>query len=168
MLDLVGFFQGRPVRLYASMFQPGDRDYDLLASALIETKNGVAHFEVVAHPLEKIGYLRDGWDERIEIIGTQGRLELYSALWDQAAWKDSYLVHYDNHSGTSTEYRFGAVSPFERAVSFYCDNIQRGEQGSQPIYTGYDVDELIAAIQRSAMEHRVVDMHWRIGGDSGS
>jgi predicted dehydrogenase len=162
LLDLVGFFLGRPQRLYASMYQPSDRDYDLLASALIETQNGVVHYEAAAHPLKQIGHHRDGWDERIEINGTRGRLEIFSALWDQVELKDSLLFHYNDRTGTVTEYRYGPGSPFERAVAFYCHNIQNETQGVQPITTGYNVDELISHVQRSAANGMAVDINWRI------
>ena len=162
LLDLVGFFLGRPSKLYAKMYQPADRDYDLLASALLETPNGVAHYEAAAHPLKKIGFLRDGWDERIEINGTRGRLEIYSALWEDPYHKASLLLHYNNIQETVTEYRYEAVSPFEAAVAFFCQNIATGIQGSQPITTGYDVDELIAHVKQSAATGRAVNIHWRI------
>jgi predicted dehydrogenase len=162
LLDLIGFLNGRPTRIYAKMHQPQYLDYDLLASALIETPHGVVHFEAAAHPLQKIGFLRDGWDERIEINGTQGRLEIYSALWDQPYYKDSLLLHYDNHSSEVIEYRFGPVSPFEQAVAYYCANIEHGQQGEQPITTGYDVDELIAHIKNSVSLNQAIDVQWRI------
>jgi predicted dehydrogenase len=132
LLDLIGYLLDRPSRLYAKMYQPADRDYDLLASALIETPNGVVHLEAAAHPLKKIGFLRDGWDERIEINGTRGRLEIYSALWDDPYHKASLLLHYDHPTEILHEYRFEAVSPFERAVDFYLDNIANETQGTQP------------------------------------
>ncbi len=162
LLDLIGFFLGRPQRLYAKMVQAGGRDYDLLAAALIETPNGVAHYEAAAHPLKKIGHLRDGWDERIEINGTGGRIEILSALWDQVYHKDSLLMHYDEASGTVTEYRYGPVSPFEGALAFFHDNIGRGVQGTQPITTGYDVDELIGQVKRSAATGQAVNIEWKI------
>lgn len=162
ILDLVCFFLGRPTRLYASMEIPRGRDYDLQAAALMETANGVVHYEALCHPLTKIGFLRDGWDERIEINGTQGRLDIYSSAWDQVDSKASLLVHYDNATGRVTEYRDAPCSPFDRAVAFYCDNIRRGRQGVQSRLTGYDVDELIAHIGKSAAEHRALDVQWRI------
>jgi len=162
LLDLVGFFLGRPTKLYAKMYQPADRDYDLLASALIETPNGVVHYEAAAHPLKKIGFLRDGWDERIEINGTRGRLEIYSALWDDPSHKASLLLHYDKETDVVHEYRYEAVSPFERAVAFYLQNIAAGRQGSQPITTGYDVDELIAHVKQSAASGKALNVKWRI------
>lgn len=162
ILDLVCFFLGRPRRLMASMHYPKGTDLDIQAAALMETDNGVVHFEATAHPLRAVGFLRDGWDERIEINGTGGRLDIYSAAWDQVDHKASLLVHYDNATGKSTEYRYSPSSPFDKAVEFFCRSIEAGRQGEQPRTTGYDVDELIAAITRSATQHQAVEMQWRI------
>jgi predicted dehydrogenase len=162
LLDLVNFFNGRPTRLYASMVQPQGFDYDLQAAVLFDTPNGPVHWEALAHPLTKVGFLGDGWDEQVEITGTRGRLSIYSAKWDEVEVKASRLVHLDDTSGQATEYRYPAGSPFDRAVAFFCKNIEAGEQGSQSRLTGYEVDELIAHIQKSAAEGRAVDIEWRI------
>lgn len=161
MLDLIGFFLGRPSSVYARMTVPEGRDYDLHAMALLETANGCVDFEVWAHPLRKVGFLRDGWDERIEINGLDGRLEIYSAQWDNPLNKASLLVHYDNRTGQAAEYRFDAVSPFDGAVAFFCGNIAAGKQGAQSRLTGYDVDELSAHIQRSAASGASLTIDWK-------
>jgi predicted dehydrogenase len=163
ILDLVCFLLGRPARLAASLHVPADRDYDLRACALLETPQGPAHFEALAHPLRRIGFLRDGWEEWIQITGTEGRLDIYSPLWDDPDHKGSLLVHYDNAAGTSTEHRFPPVSPFALAVEHFCAQIARGEQGPQPRRTGYDVDELIAHVRRSAESGRRLEVAYRIG-----
>jgi len=163
ILDLVCFLNGRPTRLYANIETPEGFDIDLRASAMLETPNGVVLYEALAHPLKHVGFLRDGWDERIEITGTEGRLEFYSSLWNDVTSKASYLVHYDNQTGQATEYRFPPVSPFERAVGFFCENIRSGAQGAQSIYTGYDVDELIATMLRSAEIREAVEVVYRAG-----
>lgn len=162
ILDLIGFLLGRPQRLWAHMERPADVDYDLQATAMLETPNGPVHFEALAHPLNRVGFLRDGWDERFEINGLNGRLELYSAAWDQVDHKASLLVHYDNATGNTTEYRYAPESPFDRALAFFCANIERGEQGTQSRTTGYDVDELIAHIELSARTGEAVTVDWRI------
>ena len=162
ILDLVLYLIGRPHRLYAAMYYPPRQDYDLQAAALLETDNGVVHYEALTHPLRKVGFLRDGWDERVEINGTGGRLEMYSAMWDEVAYKASMLVHYDNASGTATEYRYAPLSPFDRAVEFFCRNIQNGSQGNQSRHTGYEVDELISHIKKSAETGQVIEVNWRI------
>jgi len=162
ILDLVLFFLGRPYRLFASMHVPPGRDYDLQASVLLETGNGTVLYEALAHPLGQIGFLRDGWDERIEITGVSGRLEIFSSAWDKVDTKASLLVHYDNNTGQAVEYRCAPVSPFARAMAFFCGNIEKGVQGAQLRVTGYEVDELISHIQQSAAQHQAVEIKWRI------
>ena len=162
ILDLICFFLGRPVKVSAMMHKPDYLDFDIQAAALFETNNGVVHYEALAHPLNKIGFLRDGWDERMEINGTNGRLEIYSAEWSSFDHKPSMLLHYDNATGTATEYRYSPVSPFDRAIAFFCGNIIKGKQGTQSRITGYDVDELIAHINLSAKSGKTVPINWRI------
>ncbi len=162
ILDLTGFFLGRPRRLFAKIHVPADgRDYDLLAAALLETENGVVHYEALAHPLKKVGYLRDGWDEGVEISGVNGRLEIYSGAWDSPESKPSRLVHYDNTTGNTTEYGFNAVSPFDQAMAFFCEQIRAGGQGPQSRWTGYEVDELIEHFVKSSDEGQAVEVAWK-------
>lgn len=162
ILDLVNFLLGRPRRLYARVHTPEGRDHDLRASALLETSNGVVHFDALSHSLNKIGFLRDGWDEQVEINGAHGRLTILSAAWDQFEHKASVLIHYDNATGNATEYRFAPDSPFERAIGFFSRQIELGVQGSQPRTTGYDVDELIATFHRSSESGQALDVNYRI------
>ena len=164
ILDLIGHFMGRPRRLAATMHIPEDRDYDLRASAIMETENGNVFFEALSHPLGKIGFLRDGWDEWIQISGTAGRLDIYSSQWNNPTNKASLLVHYDNATGNSTEYLFDAVSPFSLAVAHFCSQIEKGEQGPQSRVTGYDVDELIDCIKQSSQSGKMLNVNYRVTG----
>ena len=162
LLDLVGFFFGRPDRLYAHVHTPSDgRDYDLLAAVLMETPNGIVHWEALAHPLDRIGFLRDGWDERVEITGSEGRLEIFSALWDQPEYKASLLIHTDRATGLATEYRFPASSPFDAAMDCFTGNVREGTQGGQSRWTGYEVDELISHIEKSSLARQALDIDWK-------
>jgi predicted dehydrogenase len=162
ILDLTNFFLGRPRRVFAAMHTTPGFDFDVQAAALLETENGVVHYEALVHQLEKIGFLRDGWDERVEINGLNGRLEVYTSLWDQVDSKASLLLHYDNATGAATEYRYAPESPFTRAVVFFCKNIEKGRQGAQSHLTGYEVDEMIAHIKQSASSHKALEVKWRI------
>ena len=163
-LDLTLHFVGRPHRVYASVHTPENKDYDLRASALMETpENGVVLFEALNHPFTHAGFLCDGWDERIEITGTQGRLEIRTPTWNHVDSKASLLQHYDNRSGNLQEYRFDAESPFDRAMAFFCANIAKREQGAQSRWTGYEADELIAHIKESAASGLAVEMRWKQG-----
>ncbi|MHC4873490.1 MAG: Gfo/Idh/MocA family protein [Planctomycetota bacterium] len=161
ILDLVLFFLGRPSRMYATFHEPEGRDYDIQAAALMETENGVVHYEATAHPLKKVGFLKDGWDEKIEINGTGGRIEIYSSVWDNHTAKGSLLVHYDNETFASTEYRFGPTSPFDLAVAHFCEQIEKGEQGPQSRLTGYETDCLIEAIKESGKTKQAIELDWK-------
>jgi predicted dehydrogenase len=161
ILDLTCHFLGRPQRVFGCLHIPEGRDYDLQANVLLETRNGPVHYETIWHPLGRVGFLRDGWDERMEINGLDGRLDIYTTWWSEVDTKASLCVHYDNETGASTEYRYAPVSPFNRAVAFHCENIARGTQGDQSPLTGYDVDELIGTITRSSKLGQAVDVNWR-------
>lgn len=162
LFDLILFLLGRPRRLYASIFAPEDRDYDLRASALLETPtNGVIHYDCLVHAHHRAGFLRDGWDEQVEIVGAQGRLHLYTSQWDAPDTKAPILLHYDAATGAATEHRFAPVSPFALALATYCEGIARNEQFGQSDLTGYEVDELIAAMQRSAASGQAQPISYR-------
>ncbi len=162
ILDLVCHFLGRPQRVHALMHQPAPRDYDLLTTAHFDTANGPCLFEALMSPLTRTGFLRDGWDERLELTGTRGRLKVFSPMWNQLDQKPSLVVHYDEASGAETEHRFPPTSAFTQEVAFFLDQVARGEQGPQSRRTGYDVDELIAHMTRSAQTGQALDLNWRI------
>jgi predicted dehydrogenase len=113
------------------------------------------------HGHSRIGYLKDGWDERVEIVGSAGRIEILSNEWNRFDTKAAVCVHYDEAAKTSTEYRFAPVSPFERAVAAFCGDIAAKRQTVQSVLTGYEVDEMIGAIQESAASGRTVKLGWK-------
>jgi predicted dehydrogenase len=162
ILDLVCHLFGRPSSLYATQFEPEYLDLDLEATALIKTPSCPVQFQAVAHPLSKIGFLKDGWDEGYVISGTRGRLEFFSSNWSEVETKASRLVHYCNESGSTKEYLFEPSSPFASAIRYFYGNIEQGVQGDQSAATGYDVDKLIQAITESAQTGSSVDLDWEI------
>ena len=163
MLDLICFLLGRPQRVYAAWETMPGRDHDEHTSVLLETGHGRVHLDLLCHPFTKTGFLRDGWDEQVEIIGDRGTLHLYSATWNQGDIKPSLLVHHDRATGNTTEHRFDPISPFTSAVQFFLNNVEAKTQGAQSKFTGYDVDELIGTIARSARERCALDVDYRIG-----
>lgn len=162
ILDLICFFHGRPRSVFAAMTFPDTRDYELHAAALLQTDHGPVLYENMLHPLDRIGFLRDGWDERIEITGLDGKLEIYGAFWDKVTTHASLLVHYDNETKQATEYRFAPSSPFEPELETYCRNIRNGVQGDPPKTAGYDVDEIIAHMYRSHETRQAVEIQWKL------
>ena len=161
LLDLSNFLVGTPHKLHGSMWIPEGKDYDMHAGALMETDNGVVHFDTWAHALGRtIGFLHDGWDEVVEINGEYGRLVILSCTWTDVKTKSSLLIHHDGKTGQTTTHSFAPVSPFDRAMEFFCDNIRKGTQGTQSKRTGYEVDKLIASIKESASSGASVDIAW--------
>lgn len=162
IVDLVLHLVGRPYRVFADEHIPPGRDYDLRLSALMQTRErGSVLFEACAHALPHLGMSRDGWDEHVEINGVFGRLTIYTPTWDQGDRIGSLLVHEDGRTRTRTEHRFAAVSPFDIAVGRYAAWAERGVQGGQAVTTGYEADELIACLQRSARSGLAVEPAWR-------
>lgn len=161
VVDLILHLAGRPARVSASVYVPPGRDYDLRATALMELPSGASvTFEACAHPLKSVGIHRNGWDEKVEINGTRGRLTVYTPTWDRGEQQPSVLVHEDNEVG-ATEHRFAPMVAFDDAVGHFVACAARGEQGPQSKLTGYEADELIAAILRAGRSHSVVEMAWK-------
>lgn len=162
MIDMALFLLGRPKRLAAHVdFVPGT-SIDRKADALWAYDDGLTvQFESVGHPLSKVGYERRGWDETVEISGTDGRLELATVVWDRPDNNAPLLVHHDNRTGASTEYRFDPMNPFDAEMAYIMDCVKRSEQGSPDVVDGFNVDAVIEAIFASAAEGRFVDVNWR-------
>ena len=151
LIDLVLWLLGRPESLYAHVdYIPGTR-FDRKAMALFEYAGGMAaSFEAVTHPLGKIGYERNSWDECVQINGTKGRIDLYTVMWDHPTNNAALLTHYDEATKTSTEYRFDAVNTFELEIAYFYDCLVKRVQGSPDVVDGYMTDAVIDAIINSA------------------
>ncbi|MBA3686096.1 MAG: Gfo/Idh/MocA family oxidoreductase [Planctomycetes bacterium] len=162
VIDLTLYLLGRPTRLFALQYIPGDRDFDLHVSALLETPtDGTISYEALASPLSRTGFLRDGWDEQIEITGTGGKLTLLTPLWSHVEQKTALLIHDDEASGQRHEYRYGVDSPFDRAIGAFVADIAAGTQTAQSRITGYEVDQVIASMVASARSGQRVVIPWR-------
>jgi len=167
VLDLVMWLVGRPVRLWANAFIREGMDYDLRHTALMTLpKQGQAagasvSFEACAHPFRTVGMGKDGWDERLEINGVDGRLDIYTVTWDRSEKAPALLVHLDNTTGHATEYRFPSVNSFHAEMAWFARCIREGRQGYPDAHDGYAVDEVIAHITRSAETGRALDVCFR-------
>jgi len=162
VLDMTMFFLGRPQRVYAKLdCVPGTR-FDRKVTSILEFENGVtATFEAAAHPLQKIGFARDSWDEKMEINGVNGRLEIYTVQWDAPERNAALLVHYDNDSGAVTEYRFDAVNPFDLEVEAIMRAVAGRMQIHPDVLDGFNVDALIGAMIDSDAAGASVPVDWR-------
>ena len=161
LLDLTLSLLDRPQRLYAHVDYVPDTRFDRKATALLEYDTGlVVSFESATHPLKKIGYERNGWDEFVQINGVDGRLDLSIVMWDHPENNASLLTHYDNRTGTSTEFRFDALNSFDVEIAHFDACLEKREQGSPNVVDGFNVDYLIENMARSSREKTAIQLDW--------
>jgi predicted dehydrogenase len=162
MLDLTMYLLGRPVSVYGNIDYVANSKIDRRASAMLEYPSSlVVNFEAATHPLAKIGYEKNSWDEKVEINGTNGRLEIYTVMWDHPENNAALLVHYDNTTKTSTEYRFDAIHPFHEEIAYYHRCLTERKQGKPDVIDGFNVDTVIAAIVDSHQKKSSVKIDWK-------
>lgn len=162
MLDMTLNLLGRPQSLYAHVDYIPRSSFDRKATTILEYANGLAvTLEAATHPLERIGFERNSWDERIELTGVNGRLELYFVQWDHPTNNGALLVHYDNATEAATEYRFAPVNPFDLELAYINDCLARREQGRPNVVDGFNVDVLIETMVESSQRRAAVDVDWR-------
>jgi predicted dehydrogenase len=162
MIDMTLNLLGRPQSLYAYVDYIPRSNFDRKATTLFEYSDGlVVSLEAATHPLRRIGFERNSWDERVEINGVNGRLELYFVRWDQPENNGALLVHYDNASEAATEYRFPPVNPFDLEITYFCDCLERREQGRPSVVDGFNVDVIIEAMVESGRRRAAVDLDWQ-------
>ncbi len=169
MLDLVHWLLGRPVQVVGDMNIRAGMDVERQANAMLWLQNGgIVHFEALGHPYTTVGYERNGWDERIEINTVKGRLELYTVTWNHPERNGALLVHLDNTTGRSIEYRYPAENPFDLEMAEIVRRFSAGEPGVPSAWDGYVVDELIAHITQSARTRTVLPVVYRDLADTES
>lgn len=151
MIDMTLHLLGRPESIYAHVDSVPKSKLDRKATALFEYENGfVANFETAVHPLKKIGYERNSWDEYIEINGVNGRLTLSTVMWDHPENNAALLVHYDNEKETTTEYRLDVVNPFDLEMKHIYEALEKGEQSAPTVIDGFNVDKVIETMVKSS------------------
>ena len=162
MIDMTLNLLGRPRSLYAYVdYVPGTQ-FDRKATALFEYDTGlVASFETATHPLRRVGYERNSWDEWIQVNGVNGRIEVYTVRWDTPEHNPALLIHYDNETETATEYRFPALNPFDVEMAYFHQCLERREQGRPSVVDGFNVDVIIEAMADSSRRRAPVDLDWR-------
>ena len=153
IINLIHGFGGRPLKVCGNMRSREGLDFDIQTNALLWLEGGaMAHLEACWHPLAYGGYERNGWDERLEINTTKGRLDFYTVTWNRPLNNGALLVHQEAATGVTTEYRFPAMNPFDEEMA---DMVERFEAGDPPFPSGWDgyvVDEVIAHITASAKQ----------------
>jgi len=161
ILDLMMHFFGRPERVYANIDYAKNTKVDRKAMAMFEYPGSlVCCFETICTPLTHVGIERNMFDEHFEINGTNGRLDVYTTIWDKFQ-NGALLVHYDNVKKTSTEYRFDGISPFELEMKYIIDCLSKGKQGSPSVIDGFAVDTVISTMEESHAKKKPIKINWR-------
>ncbi len=126
ILDLLHWLGGRPTRVVGAVNIREGMDVDRQANAMLWLDGGaIAHFEACGHPYQFAGYERNGWDERLEINTVTGRLDLYTVTWNRPDRNGALLVHLDNRTGQTVEYRYPQVNPFDVEMAEMCRRFPR-------------------------------------------
>lgn len=163
MMDMTLHLLGRPDSLYAYVDYVPQSNVDRKATALFQYPDGfVVSFETALHQLRRIGYERNSWDEKIEIHGVNGKIELYTVMWDASENNGALFVYYDNATETSTEYRFPAMDPFDAEMAQFVKWLETREQGSPNAIDGMNVDILIATMAQSSEKQAAIPIVWPI------
>jgi predicted dehydrogenase len=161
ILDLLHWFGGRASRVAGDVHIREGMDCDNQSNAMLWLEDGgIAHFEACWHPLAFAGYERNGWDERLEINATGGRLDIYTVKWDRPENNGALLVHQDAKTGKTTEYRYAPMNPFHAEMAEMLRRFEAGEQGLPSAWDGYVVDETIAHIVESSRKGQEVAVKW--------
>jgi len=162
ILDLTHWLLGRPYQVAADLNIREGMDADRQANAMLWLQGGgIVHFEACGHPYHTVGYERNGWDERLEINTVNGRLDLYTVLWNHPERNGALLVHLDNATGQSIEYRYPAVNAFDVEMAEMLRRFTAGEPPAPSAWDGYVVDELIATITASSKQKSILPVVYR-------
>jgi predicted dehydrogenase len=162
ILDLVHWFAGRPAQVAGDMHVRPGMDIDNQANAMLWIEGGgIVHFETCWHPLAFAGYERNGWDERLEINTTSGRLDLFTVKWDEPERNGALLVHQEAATGCTTENRYLPMNPFDAEMAEMVRRFEAGEPGFPSAWDGYVVDEIIAHIGAASEQRAVLPIAWR-------
>jgi len=162
MLDMMMHLLGRPESLFAHVDYIPETQFDRKTAILFTYPKGMTVlFEAAAHPLKKIGYERNGWDEYIEIDGVNGRLELHTVLWDHPENNAPLLVHYDNERETAVEYRGDPVNPFDDEMEYILHCLTARQEGTPNAVDGFNTDMVIEMAASSAAGRKPVTLDWK-------
>jgi predicted dehydrogenase len=164
ILDLLIHLVGKPTSVFGRAWTRPGHDVEFMYHGLMDLPNGaVGHIDGTWHPLDGVGVTGTGWDERIEINATGGRLEILTPVWDRPTDQPCRLRHFDLATRSWREESFAAACPFARADAFFLGQLAAGDQGKVDRYTGYRVDAVIEALYASARAGKPVALDWQDG-----
>ena len=162
IIDMVLALLGRPESVYAHIDYIPASEVDRKTMALMEYESGmVVNLEVIGHPLKKIGYEHNSWDEFIQINGVDGRLELFTVTWNKPEKTTVLLRHYDNRTEKEIEYYFDPINPYHLEVAHFDECLRRDEQTAPSVIDGLNVDIAIDAMEQSSRQKKSIPIDWQ-------
>lgn len=155
ILDITNWWLGPIETASAKVRWRKGTDLDYHTTAALVTSSGVhVFFECAWLPLSHIGCFRDGWDERVEVTGDRGRVELFSTWWDRPEMTPFVRVYVEGEP--VREIHNAPVSGFDAEVDGFLRAIQNGGRVSPDASDGLAVQEIIEAIYLAAERGSVV------------
>lgn len=158
MLDLMRLLIGNAVAVDArSHLFNGIIDY--FDTAYFQMEDGfTTFFEAGWLDLPNLGIRHNGWDERIEITGERGRLELYTMWWTRPEIEEPFVKFYSADDRTVYEHHPEIKDCFVEEVKAFVDAICKGTRPSPDVYDGYMVQALIDAVYSSSARNERVEV----------
>lgn len=159
MLDVMCCLLGQPISVYSACWGPATYDVELVSNAMFMMKDKFpVHFEACLSPCTGTGFLNDGWDERVEINGKKGKIELYYVTWDKPLENAPILKLYKEKTRTWTTYTFPKFNPFEEEITQFIEDCVVGKKSVPGINEGYMIDKIISACYKSSQTNSVVQL----------
>ncbi|MDO8684241.1 MAG: Gfo/Idh/MocA family oxidoreductase [Armatimonadota bacterium] len=153
MLDAMRFLCGDPLSVEARCHFKKGLDYYDTAYFMMEA-GFTLFFESAWLDLQNLGVRNNGWDERIEITGEKGRLEVFTMWWTRPDVEVPFVRFYSAEDGETREIYPQAKDGFIEEVLAFVNSVKEGKQGRPDVYDGYMVQAIIDAAYRSNEEGR--------------
>ncbi len=162
LMDVTRMLFGDPVSVDARIIpDPHQPRRDLSTMALLDMQAGFpAYFSTILTSIPKIGHSQQGWNETVEVVGTQGRIVLSSPNWE-GTLPCIVTVQLGEESQTRTIY---PPTDSQWALEFraFVESLQTRQQQHPDVVDGYKVDEVLATIVESAAQKCPLPIRWRI------
>lgn len=157
VIDILNWWFGPISTVSARIRMKEDLRVDDHTAATLITESGLTiFFECAWLPLSRIGYNKDGWDERIEVTGDRGRVDIYSTWWDKT--EQMPLVRVYKEGEPEREERVPLSDAFAGEVRAFVKGCSNGGNVKPDARDGLAVQEVIEAMYLSARRGSGVSM----------
>jgi predicted dehydrogenase len=162
LMDVTRLLFGDPIRVDGRIIpDPDTPGRELSTLALLDMAAGPpVYFSTLYTSIPKVGHTQQGWEETVEVIGTEGRVRLSSPNW-QGTLPCIVTIELGDESLTRTVYP-PDDSQWAREFQAFITSLQTRAQQQPDVVDGYKVDEILARIVESATERHPVPIAWRI------